>query len=311
MANPLASFLASEKTLELKPADPAPADPIPAPVTDPISPANPLPDKFQGKSPEEIVAIYQQLEQRLGQQGQELGELRKFRQETEAKLTPPAPAAPEPPPAEPKPSPEEIEKLNEKLLADFYENPSQTLESMAAKMAEKIVEQKLGDFQKKLEPLEQAQAQQQAQQAEVAKIVETNQRRNSFIQEVAKKSDFKDFQPAIAKMAAENPQLFDVLEQAGVNPVEYAYNSLKAEQAKTPEQLLQDTDFRQKILADPNIRTEIIKGHAEAIKKGQPPVVIGSQPAGSPPAAPPIEIKSVRDGTKAAASFFQRFTGAN
>jgi hypothetical protein len=54
----------------------------PEPVEVPEVPAEEaLPEKYQGKTPAELAQMHSQLEQRLGQQGQELGELRAIREE--------------------------------------------------------------------------------------------------------------------------------------------------------------------------------------------------------------------------------------
>ncbi len=42
-----------------------------------LNPESQIPDKFKGKSTEEVIQSYQELESQLGKQGQELGELRK------------------------------------------------------------------------------------------------------------------------------------------------------------------------------------------------------------------------------------------
>lgn len=49
----------------------------PTPNADAASPDDDLPDKFKGKSTAEVAKMYQELESRFGQQGNEVGELRK------------------------------------------------------------------------------------------------------------------------------------------------------------------------------------------------------------------------------------------
>ena len=57
--------------------DEAPPPPIPE-EEQPESQEQELPDKFQGKSVEEIVSSYENLEKELGRKGQEIGELRQL-----------------------------------------------------------------------------------------------------------------------------------------------------------------------------------------------------------------------------------------
>jgi hypothetical protein len=62
-----------DDNLEQPAAPPAPVEP---PPTEPE-----LPSKFKGKTAQDIAKAYEQLEQQLGRQGQELGELRKTHDE--------------------------------------------------------------------------------------------------------------------------------------------------------------------------------------------------------------------------------------
>lgn len=54
-----------------------PGDEVTTKVEDQIVPDNDEPDKFSGKSREDVISSYQELESRFGKQGGELGELRK------------------------------------------------------------------------------------------------------------------------------------------------------------------------------------------------------------------------------------------
>lgn len=78
------------------PTDASEPTPEPTPALDDTPE---VPEKFEGKSPAEIAAMYQQLEQAYGRQGNELGEVRKVLDDVIGKVntTPEAPtSAPEP-----------------------------------------------------------------------------------------------------------------------------------------------------------------------------------------------------------------------
>jgi hypothetical protein len=58
-------------------ADSTQPDPVPAPEPEaPPAPPPSVPDKFSGKTPEQLIAMYADLEKVTGRQGKELGELR-------------------------------------------------------------------------------------------------------------------------------------------------------------------------------------------------------------------------------------------
>lgn len=104
----------ADNTPEPEPVVPEPAVAAAPPVAEPVA-AEPavedLPEKYRGKSPAEIAQMHSELEQRLGQQGQELGELRRVVTE---RLSTPA-AEPVVPPWE---SPDTLSGFEEYVLTN-------------------------------------------------------------------------------------------------------------------------------------------------------------------------------------------------
>ena len=100
-------------------------EPTPAPVAEPVAAASPeavvedLPEKYRGKSPAELAQMHSQLEQRLGQQGQELGELRGLREEF-AQLRESM--------AQPEPAPWEQQSGYDSFDEQVLTNPQETLD---------------------------------------------------------------------------------------------------------------------------------------------------------------------------------------
>lgn len=72
---------ATDKPVEEKGAKPSKAEPKPEPTKEYT-----IPEKFKGKSPEEIAKAYEEQEKLLGRQGQELGEMRKQHQEMQRQV---------------------------------------------------------------------------------------------------------------------------------------------------------------------------------------------------------------------------------
>jgi len=110
----------------------------------------------------------------------------------------------------------------------------------------------------------------------------------------ARYPDFDQLAPAISQVLDQHPEIANL-----ENAYEIAYRMVKANMARPVGELLQDPAVRQQILNDPSIRNEIIAAYTQGIAQNKPPVVIGSQPGGTPPAAPPESPKSIREAGKA------------
>ncbi len=201
-------------------------------------------------------------------------------------------------PAQPAPQEGEPELTDDELADLMVTDPKKVLD-MFKQSAEKAAESKLTAWQQ-----EQTRTQQEHQQ-------KVDHWKRQMADAEAVHPDIRDHYPAIQKIIEARPYL-----ETAPDALLVAYNLAKAEQAsaappqKSPDELLNDPDFQAKILANETIQQAILKGHAERIKAGQPPVVIGQQAGGTPPAAAKPEIKSISDASKAAKEFFAaRFGG--
>ena len=115
--------------------------------------------------------------------------------------------------------------------------------------------------------------------------------------------DVQEILPAMQVIAqAMGSSAIKAMEANRENPLDAIYAAAKAlhrpapPPPPTPEQLIADPNYRQKIVTDPNIKNEILKSTITGIKDGQPPPVIGSQ-VGVPPATPSEKPKSAREAT--------------
>lgn len=286
-------------------ADPAP-QPALTPEGTPPAPAEPrfqIPDKFLNPdgtpNVEAMAKSYTELERAFGEQGNKLGTMTQLFQEITTKGQPPAATAPaaEPEPAveipkfpwEEELSPEE----REQALEEFYADPL----AAQAKRDQQTIKAMEYRFQKTLEnvlkPLTPVVEKQQYE----AEVNNYTNLLNDFAQA---HPDVQEVLPAMQIVAGTiGNTAIKAMEKAGQNPLEAIYavaKGLHRPAPPTPEQLIADPNYRQKIVSDPNIKNEILKSTVTDIKAGQPPTVIGSQ-AGVPPATPAEKPKSAREAT--------------
>ncbi len=283
------------------PADP-PADPynVPSeepgaeppvePVEEPGIPQYEIPEKFAGKTPEEVAKAYVELETLLGKHGvekqqmqQQLRQMQQYvqymahQQRQQTRQT------------QPQLTPEEVQTKNEEWLNWFYKDPISALETVVQQRVSQVV-QPLQQQVKYREHVEHYQ--QQVQQAR------------------GKWADFDQLMPVMREIIREQGAHLSNSPRA----VETIYHIAKGRtaqemQPQNPQQLVKDPKMREMFLNDESIKNEILKKYAQSVKEKQPPVTIGSQP-GEIPAAPPEEIKSTKDAKKASISFFERWRGA-
>ena len=305
-----------------QPQAPVPGVTPPAPAVEPAQPATPaqpqLPEKFQGKSLEEIVRSYTELEkwntqlaQRHGlppdlatqqniarlasEQAQTIAQLQAQlqqnpgTQQTGAQQS--VAEAAEQVMLENSMTPEEFSEL-------MYTDPGQVMK-MLSDQANRAADSRIQAWQQ-----EQVTAQQN-HQARVDHFA------NQMAKASADYSDFREALPQIEQYFAANPEIENL-----PNSIDLAYKAVKGEQfiknppqaPPTVEQMLADDNFKQQLLSNPAVRTAILKGQAEAIRSGQPPVVIAGQ-SGLSPAAGAESIKSTREAGNAARGLFQKALG--
>lgn len=121
-------------------------------------------------------------------------------------------------------------------------------------------------------------------------------------------SDFPQYKDQVIAYIEANQAL-----ESLPNAVELAYKAIKADSLTsgplTIEDVLADDNFLRKIIQSDKVRTEVLRGHVEAIRQNAPPPVISGQTPGLPPASGKEEIKSLKQASEAARSFFDRMAG--
>lgn len=297
LENPLLKLLGAD---ESKPSETQPVNNEPAPGPQDI----PVPDKF--KNPDGTVNVnallksYTSLEGKLGEQGNQLGQMQALQQKVE-QLSAMLQQKQEPP--KPQWTEEQIQKMNEDFLQEFYDNPLQSLGKLVNILAQQQAKSVVDPVLQKFEPI--LSEREQQKQMEMW---------NSQVQEVAQANvdEFIRLKDTMNEVIKTQADIINALPDT-VNKAQYVFNQAKAIDAarnkpKSPEELLNDPEFLQKIAQNDTIKNMILKSHVEAVKSGQPPVVI-TNTGGQPPAAPTTEIKNTRDATKAATSYFTRLLG--
>lgn len=297
LENPLLKLLRAD---ESKPSETQPVNNEPAPEPQDI----PVPDKF--KNPDGTVNVnallksYTSLEGKLGEQGNQLGQMQALQQKVE-QLSAMLQQKQEPP--KPQWTEEQIQKMNEDFLQEFYDNPLQSLGKLVNILAQQQAKSVVDPVLQKFEPI--LSEREQQKQMEMW---------NSQVQEVAQANvdEFIRLKDTMNEVIKTQADIINALPDT-VNKAQYVFNQAKAIDAarnkpKSPDELLNDPEFLQKIAQNDTIKNMILKSHVEAVKSGQPPVVI-TNTGGQPPAAPTTEIKNTRDATKAATSYFTRLLG--
>lgn len=255
----------------------------------PVEPSTPEPEseplilgKF--KSQADLEKAYVEAEKRISQYGQQFSQNQRQIEQMQAQLYQLQQFVQRlQEPQQPQLTPEEIQERNQQWLDKFYEDPLGMLNDVIN-----------ASIQQAINPL--------------ANKIQFKERVDYYSQQVlaakAKYPDFDDYRPQMEAIIKEQGQYL-----AGLpNAVEVIYNMAKAQSAKSPDDYLQDEEFRKKILVDESIRNEILKQYAQQVASGQPPVVLGKQ-QGEIPAVEPVEIKNTQDAKKASIAFFQRILG--
>ena len=265
---------------------------------EPAQDGTPIPDKFKNPdgslNSEAVLKSYTELEKAYGDQGNKMGQMgqqfqaqiQELRALIEQGQSPAQQAQPEGPLAQPEISPEQVAEFNQKWLDTFYEKgPLAVLD-----LINNALPNMMKPFMEKIEPVLQRDAYNQQ--------VESY---NTQIKTMSEKyPDFGQIIPDIQAVVQENPHLENM-----PNGLEIAYGMAKGRQAdalkaqiRTPEQMLADPDFKKLIMSNPEIVNEIRKGYAQDIAKGAPPVVIGANPGGIPPATPGERPRSAGEAGK-------------
>ena len=257
----------------------APEEPV---LEAPPEPEKLIMDKF--KTIEDFEKSYQESQRKITEQGQALAEAQRKLQEFEAKQEPQEQKPQEQVPQGP--TPEEQAQFEEQFFSDWSDKPLET----TIKLVQNVVQQAIQQAMQPVMPLVQSHNQYQAQ-------AQWNSRIEQFASDPSR-SDFDSLRPQMAELAEKMPEIQD-----RPDAIEALYFMAKgrtqAQQPQTPEQLLQDPAFIQKILENEGIRNQVIQKHViDPVKQGQPPVVMGSQPGGVAPSTPANKATSIKEGSR-------------
>lgn len=170
-------------------------------------------------------------------------------------------------PVEPQaPSQEDIDSL----MSEWYENPRAVLQKYAEEAIKPFIEpiQKERQYQEQVQSLSQ------------------------------KYTDFQDMVPSMQQVIQGNPQW---AEQQSLETIFLmARGQQPTPQVPTMEQLLQDPNFRQQLMADESLRNEFRGQYVQEShqRNQQIPPVMGGAPGGNIPAAPENKPRTVREATR-------------
>ncbi len=295
-----------------------------------------VPQKFMNPdgtlNQEALLQSYSFLEEKLGQQGnqlgqmselaqqnqqyqQQLGQLSNYVQQIQAHLLQQQQAAQQVQPqagqAPPQMTEEDIREMNERFTESFYENPQDTLDNFVRERWENYQQEFLQRLQPLLAPVLKDYGQRQAMQSMA--------READALKASLPEGEFDNMRPYMNKVVQDQAHVLDNLPPQ-IKKWDYIYQQAKAIQAqeqmaemqdkmKSPEEWLSDPEFQQKIMANPQIQQLFTQSQIEAIKNNRPPTVIGNQPTGQAPAAPPQGVKTIKDATPKAINFFNKVLG--
>lgn len=122
--------------------------------------------------------------------------------------------------------------------------------------------------------------------------------------------DMEGIKPAMQEVYSADPEFYDSL--PADKAIQSLYNAAKAQNAEAVENkpsledYLNDPGAQAKFAESDAVKQIVLSGHAEAIKNGRPPVVVGAQPGGASPAVPPEQITTTDEASKASLGLFKR-----
>lgn len=177
-------------------------------------------------------------------------------------------------PAAQQTTPEDLEAFKEEFMNTFYDDPRKAIQGLVDQLV-----------QPALQPVQELQKERQFSQQ---------------VQSVqAKYADFQDMVPQMQEILSENPRL----EELGLETVYLAAKGKAAHSQPqlSPEQMLNDPNFRQQIMSNPEISQQIVSQYLSNKQniQTQTPPVMGSSTGGQMLAAPEQKPETLRAGSKA------------
>lgn len=182
--------------------------------------------------------------------------------------------------AEPQPEPFDREQFFEQ----FYEDP-ETAFSKLSQSYQKQLESKLGEFESRfnqyVEPM--------------VKERQVNEQLSGLSQ---KYPDLREFAGQMSQLENQQPGLAD---KVGLENLYLMAKGMTAQQAPTPDQLLQDPGFRNRILSDQSFQQEVMKQYMSQKQQSnqQLPNVMGTQIGGQSPTMQANTPKTLGEASRA------------
>jgi ribosomal protein S16 len=252
-----------------------------------------IPDKFKNAdgtpNVEAILKSYQYAEKKISEQGSMLSQAQQMQQtivQLQQMLEQQQQNAM---PINQEVHPEiDLEAQKEEWFERFYDNPMEAI----AELAQRSIEPVISPY------IQQAEYQQQV--ASWSQKVE--QARASY-------NDFDLLQPRIVEIIEQRPELANI-----PDAIDIAYKIAKSDNVQEQpkiEDMLKSPEFLRELANNPEVKKQVLSTYSQNLQSEAKPPVMGSQQGGTPPATPPQEIKSIKDASKASASFFSRVFGGS
>ncbi len=293
----------------------APAAPVAPEPSAPATPewANNLPDKFKnadgGVNYEALANSYLNLEPELTRRSTELAQLRQQMQGQPQQQPNPQPAQQpaQAPQGQPEYTPEQLTQIGEQFLDNILD-PSKSLQTLSGLINTAVNQALQQNIMPKIAPVlenyEQSQYVNEWNQ-QISSLAKTNPDIEQLVPVMAQVLDEPVIGPNGQPVTTQGPNgpvpvtTGDYLATMP-NGIQMAYNLAKARQAqnlKSPEDMLKDNTFWTKAAEHPEIRKMVLTANAKEIYNNNQkvPTVIGSTPAGAPPATPPTKPTNAQE----------------
>lgn len=287
--------------------------------------ANNLPDKFKNADGtvnyESLANSYLNLEPELTRKSTELAQLRQQMQ-GQPQQQPQQQPAQRAPQGQPEYSPEQMTQIGEQVL-DGLLDPSKTLQTLSGIINMAVGEALQNSIMPKIAPvLENYEHNQSVNEwsRQITQLAQANPDVEKLVPVMAEILDEPVIGPNGQPMTMQGPNgpvpvtTGDYLATMP-NGVQMAYNLAKARQAqnlRSPEDMLKDSAFWTKAAEHPEIRKMVLTANAKEIytNNQKVPTVIGSTPAGAPPATPPTKPTNAQEAGQGVLSWLRSRIGS-
>ena len=304
---------------------PVPVAPEPsAPVTPEW--VNNLPDKFKnadgGVNYEALANSYLNLEPELTRRSTELAQLRQQMQGQPQQQPAQQPAQQSPQGQPEQYTPEQLTQIGEQFI-DGLLDPSTSLQTLSGLINTAVNQALQQNIMPKIAPVlenyEQSQYVNEWNQ-QISSLAQTNPDIEQLVPVMAQVLDEPVIGPNGQPVTMQGPNgpvpvtTGDYLATMP-NGIQMAYNLAKARQAqnlKSPEDMLKDNTFWAKAAEHPEIRKMVLTANAKEIYNNNQkvPTVIGSTPAGAPPATPPTKPTNAQEAGRGVLDWLRSRVGS-